>query len=261
MKRGLLLSLAMASVLAPQGARAAEQPPSPLPAARDAQKLVLASMFDRQDGGVGLLLNMIYTEAFRRMGVGLEIRSFPATRARVEALAGNVDGEVARAYEYGALQRSLVRVPEATLTATTSAYARDPAIHLDGWESLRGTLLRVEFRAGYAITEQHLEAVVPVDRLSRVATGEQGLKKLALGRSDIYVDNDEFVESVLASGLLGPVTIYKAGVLDHSPIYAYLNKRHAHLAERLADVLRKMKAEGEIERIRAQVREHDRIAP
>jgi ABC-type amino acid transport substrate-binding protein len=261
LRRRLLLLLTSAAVLPHQAALAG---PSQVPAPavpRDAQRLVLASMFDRQDTGAGLLLSMIYTEAFHQMGVELEIRSFPPARARAEAVAGNVDGELARAYAYEALQRTMMRVPEPGLIATTAAYVRDPHIRLDGWESLRGTTLRVEFRAGYAVIEQRLAALVPADHLSSVTNGEQGLKKLALGRTDVYVDNEEFVEPVLAGGMPEAASIYKAGVLDSEPVYAYLNKRHAGLARRLAEVLRKMKADGQLDRIRAMVREKDKLVP
>ncbi len=245
MKRRQLLPLAACLLLS-----------RPAHAAQDARRLVMATMFEHQDSGVGLLLATIYQEAFRRLSVELEIRVFPPARARMEAIAGNVDGELARSYGYEATQQAMLRVPEATLVATTCAYVHNPQIRLNGWDSLRGTGYRVEYRAGYAVIGDKLASLVAPEQLSRVGTGEQGLRKLAVGRTDVYVDNEEFVEPILASGVLGPLGIYKAGVLERTPIYAYLNKRHASLALRLAEVLRKMKADGDIDRIRSQVRAH-----
>jgi ABC-type amino acid transport substrate-binding protein len=239
MKRRTLLSLLPAGLMPPSHAQ-------PMP-----QRVVMATMFDQADNGAGTLLGLIYTEAFRQLGVELEIRLLPPTRARVEAVAGIVDGELARSYAYGVIQHTLVRVPESTLIATTSAYVRSKHIRLDGWDSLRGTTYRVEFRAGYQATEQRLASLVPAAQLSSVSGGEQGLQKLAIGRTDVYVDAEEFVEPLLATGRYAKQGVHKAAVLERTPIHAYLNKRNEALAQPLAEVLRKMKASGQIEHFRA----------
>ena len=212
------------------------------------EKLVLATVVDPRDSYAGRLLELIYAEASRRLQVPLELHTYPAVRASVEALAGNVDGEAARAYEYGVRHPQLVRIDEALFSSTVSAYAHDPRLHLHGWESLRGTSYHVEYRSGYLLMQQRAETVVPAERLSAVSDSQQGLKKLAIGRTDVYIDNDVTVLPLLASDAYRGLPIYQAGVLESQPLYGYLTQRHAALAPRLAATIRQMKAEGLIER-------------
>jgi polar amino acid transport system substrate-binding protein len=212
--------------------------------------IVLAGTWDQHGPGAGLLLTMIYTEAFRQLDMPLQIRVLPAMRASAEAVAGNVDGELARAYDYGRMQPSLIRIEEPVLYVTAAAYAHKPGIKVQGWDSLRGTGYRVEYRNGYVVVRQRLESVVAPDNLSSVNRGEQGLRKVMLGRTDLYVDTEEFAQPLLQSEAFRGSGIYNAGVLERAPTYGYLIKGHEKLALRLAEVLRSMRASGQLERLR-----------
>ncbi|MQA36999.1 type 2 periplasmic-binding domain-containing protein [Rugamonas aquatica] len=216
-------------------------------------RIVMASILEQNNSYAARWLRLIYTEAFQQLGVELEIRSFPAARASVEAIAGNIDGELTRAYEYGDLQSVLMRVPEAPLSSTTAAYARTPTLHLDnGWESLRGSSYRVEYRFGYLVVQQRLAEVLPQGGYTAVHSSEMGLRKLSIGRTDVYIDNVEVVDSLLESAEFRHSGIHQAGTLERKPVYAYLNKKHEKLALRLSAVLKKMRDSGEVERLRLQ---------
>lgn len=215
-------------------------------------RLVMAS-FGQEESFSSRWLELVYLDAFQQLGVALEIRFFPAARAGAEALAGNVDGELARSLEYEATQNTMVRVPEPTLYVATAAYAKRSDIQLpSGWEGLRGTSYRTEYRFGFSVTERKLMAVLPPARLSAVQNSETGLRKLALGRTDLYVDAAESIEPLLASPEFVNSGIHLAAVLQRGPLYAYLNKKHAHLAPRLAVILKKMRESGQTERYRLQ---------
>ena len=214
--------------------------------------LVMAT-FGQVDSFASKWLELIYTEAFRQLGVELEIRYLPAARAGAEAQAGKVDGELGRSLEYEATQTTMVRVSEPTLFVATAAYAKRPDIQLaPGWEGLRGTNYRTEYRFGYSITERKLTAVLPAAHLSAVQTSETGLRKLVLGRTDLFVDTAETIEPLLASPEFRDAGIRLASVLQRGPLYAYLNKKHAALAPRLAAILKKMRESGQTERFRVQ---------
>ncbi|NGZ87074.1 hypothetical protein [Duganella aceris] len=219
-------------------------------AQRMPDRLVMAS-FGQEDSFSSRWLELIYLEAFQQLGMGLEIRFFPAARAGAEAVAGNVDGELARSLEYEATQTTMIHVPEPTLYVATAAYTRRPDIHLPaGWEGLRGTTYRTEYRFGFSVTERKLMAVLPATSLSAVQTSETGLRKLILGRTDLYVDAVEAIEPLLAGAEFRDAGIRVASVLQRGPLYAYLNKKHAHLAPRLAAILKRMRESGQIERYR-----------
>ncbi|MBA5638275.1 hypothetical protein H3H37_14545 [Duganella sp. LX20W] len=212
--------------------------------------IVLAGTWEQHGPGAGLLLTMIYTEAFRQLNVPLQIRVLPAMRASAEAVAGNVDGELVRAYDYGRMQPSLIRVEEPVLYLTVAAYAHKPGIKVQGWDSLHGSPYRVEYRNGYVVVRQRLESVLPAGSLSAVGGAEQGLRKVMLGRTDLYVDSEEMLQPILQSDAFRGSGIYNAGVLERAPTYGYLTRGHEQLAIRLADVLRKMRASGQMERFR-----------
>jgi ABC-type amino acid transport substrate-binding protein len=221
-------------------------------AQRPQERIVMAT-FGQENSFASRWLELIYIEAFQQLGVALEIRFFPAARAGAEAQAGNVDGELARSLEYEATQTAMVHVPEPTLYVATAAYTRRPDIHLPpGWESLRGSTYRIEYRFGFSVTERKLMAVVPATSLSAVQNSETGLRKLILGRTDLYIDTVEAIEPLLESAEFRRAGIRVASVLQRGPLYAYLNKKHAHLAPRLAMILRKMRESGQIERYRLQ---------
>jgi polar amino acid transport system substrate-binding protein len=218
-----------------------------------APKRIVMATFGQVDSFASKWLKLIYTDAFQQLGVPLEIRHFPAARAGAEALAGNVDGELARSHEYESTQTAMLRLPEPTLFVATAAYTRRKDIQLaPGWEGLRGTTYRTEYRFGYSITEHKLMAVLPAVHLSAVQTSETGLRKLVLGRTDLYVDTVEAIEPLLASSEFRNAGIRVASVLQRAPLYAYLNKKHAPLAPRLAAILKKMRESGQIERYRLQ---------
>ena len=219
---------------------------------RPPERIVMAT-FGQENSFASRWLELIYIDAFQQLGVGLEIRFFPAARAGAEAQAGNVDGELARSLEYEATQSAMIHVPEPTMYVATAAYTLRPDIQLpNGWEALRGSPYRIEYRFGFSITERRLMAVVPATSLSAVQNSETGLRKLMLGRTDLYVDTVEAIEPLLTSKEFSRSGIHVASVLQRGPLYAYLNKKHAHLAPRLAMILRKMRESGQIERYRLQ---------
>ena len=221
--------------------------------ADEPRRLVMASLVSNNESVVARWLALIYTDAFQQLGIELDIRNFPAARAAAEAAAGNVDGELARSYEYETTQTVLVRVPEPTFFARTIAFARRPDIQLaPGWESLRGTPYRVEYRLGYPVMAHKLAAVLPASQLSEVRNAETGLRKLMLGRSDLYVDFADIVDAMPERADFRDAGIRAVTLLERGPIHAYLNRKHADLAPRLAAILKKMRESGQTERYRLQ---------
>jgi hypothetical protein len=213
----------------------------------------MASLIANTDGFAGRWLILIYRDAFRQLGIELEIRTFPAARAEAEAAADNVDGELARSFEYGDMHTNLVRVPEAPFSANTIAYATRGDIKLDpGYEGLRDTAYRVEHRLGYPVIASRLAAVVPAANLSQVRNAETGLRKLILGRSDLYVDIEDSVAPLLARPEFREAGIRQVSLVFRGPIHAYLNRRHALLVPQLGAILKKMRDSGQIERYRQQ---------
>ena len=198
---------------------------------------------------------LIYTEAFHRIGLEFHYKVYPSARASMMADSGRVDGEPARIIGYDKIFPNLVRVEEVIVEQKIVAHVIDPDITLDGWESLRGTGYRVDYLRGSQIQEQNLPKVVNAERLSAISQAVQGFKKLIVGRIEVFVSDNMTVQPLLASPEFKDSGIREAGILQDISTYPYLHKRHAALAPKLAEVLKQMKEEGLIQQYLQQAKQ------
>ena len=216
-----------------------------------ADKMILVGTEGVKNSMYGKWLTLIFAEVFRRLGYEFQYDGYPAARASAMSDAGTVDGEISRVFEYQMSHPNLIRVDEVLYSTNFVAFAVKPGIVLHGWRSLQNTTYNVEYRRGVKLSESELSLVVAPDHLSDVATAEQGLKRLIVGRTDLYVD----VEFTIAQALkrLTPdefdvSALYQAGIMQEVDAYAYLHKKHAALLPRVAETLQAMKQEGLFER-------------
>ena len=198
---------------------------------------------------------MILTEAFRRLGLELVYKGYPPARSSAMLDAGMIDGDAGRIAGYEQDHPNAVIVAQEFQASTLSAFAKDPAIQLEEWEDLRDTNYRVEYYRGAALAERILTNVVKAGNLSTISTPEQALKKLIAGRTDVYVAFSSTTIPLLESPEFQHSGIRVLDVKEEISIYPYLHRRHADLAPKLADVLRKMKAEGLFEQYMQQAQQ------
>lgn len=217
--------------------------------------ITLVSSIDTKESMYGRWLELIYQDAFARLGYDFSYVGYPGGRAPQMAERGEVDGEIHRSAEYQRQTRTLLQVPESHFTLSYEAYAVTPGIHLRGWDSLRGTDYRVEYRRGAKLAQAALSKVVAPEKLSDIGTVEQGMGKLLIGRSDIYIEQTIVAQQALAEqgGRPGAsASVYVAGIMDTAESFVYLHRRHRALLAPLADVIRHMKQEGTIARYQQQ---------
>lgn len=200
-------------------------------------------------------VTLIYTEAFKRLGMPMQMAHYTLARRAALVDEGVADGETSRVYSYGNNKPNLIRVEESLIDLGFSLYTANPSVRLNRLEDLRATNYLVEYRRGILICENAMKEVAPAERISDVPTHQQGLKKLIAGRTDLYCDIDVNVLQELqtpefkdaANNVRKVISVGKA-----VPTYPFINKKHAALAPRLAAVLKQMKAEGLIEAYRLQ---------
>jgi polar amino acid transport system substrate-binding protein len=235
-------ALSLASGIPPAWAQA---PADPRPV------LVLTGAIDTYNT-YGPWLALIYTEALGRLGYRLDYRPYPAKRSSMVSDSGESDGEINRVAEYSELHPELVKVPVPHFAIRFSAYAARPLALANGWQALKHTDLRVEYRSGVALPGVQLPLVVPSDRLTVANSALLGLRKLQVGRSDIFVEVESVADTVLASEEFRHTSIRKVALMESAEVHAHLHRRHADLAVRLGQVLADMKREGLIEKYRQQ---------
>jgi ABC-type amino acid transport substrate-binding protein len=202
----------------------------------------------------GKWMRRIYGEAFRRAGVPLQVAVYPTQRLSLVLLEGGIDGEMARAYGYGVQNPQLVRVEEPAIDTVFALFGGPSAQRLQRLEDLPSSGLSVAYARGVAECEVALARWLPAQRIVDVNTTEQGLAMIQAGRVDLVCGLDFLVLPMLKSSALrgsGITTLLELG--KPTPLYAYVHPRRASLAPALAGALRQMKAEGLIERYRAEL--------
>jgi len=220
--------------------------------AAPAQPFVMGTV-DPEAGSLAKFSRRLYGEAFRRLGLRVELVTYPTQRIGALLDQGAIDGEVARALIYADAHPELIRVDESVFDIVFTLYAADATLELKRLEDLSATKLRVSYRRGVIFCEKALASVLPREQMVDVTQAEQGLKMLLTGRTDLFCDVDLSVLSTLESAELnGATTIRRVLALQAAPLYPYLLRKHAELAPRLAVVLRAMKAEGLVERYRLE---------
>jgi len=231
------------------------------PAAADERPLVFA-MIRPETQFLGRWQRLIYREAFARVGREVAFVDYPAARASVELDRGSIDGEGGRPLSYGDSSKNIVRLRVPLFEVNYVAFGRRGELPtLSNWDSLKDFKGVVAYKAGVYTTSTQLPRVLPVNRLIGLPETDRGLKMVALGRSDLYVDEELTILSALADPELATLPLARAGVLATVDVYGYLHQRHAALAMRLGDTLAHMQKQGDIERLRRQVEKEFLVSP
>lgn len=200
---------------------------------------------------------LAYEEAFRRLGIPLEVDVMPTLRVSAMVDAGAVDGQFMRVAAYAGPHPDQVRVDEPIYEVGFAIWVNNPALTLQRLQDLTATSLIGVYRRGVELCERSLLPLVPAERLSSVATENDGLRMLLTGRVDFFCENDASLQSALYSPEFKGVTSVRALLTfgDRIMLYPYLARKNAELAPRLAAVLKAMKAEGLLERFRREAHE------
>ncbi|MDM8552201.1 hypothetical protein QUF72_19100 [Desulfobacterales bacterium HSG2] len=203
-----------------------------------------------QESPAGKFLDMVYTEAFKRLGMMFVYKQYPAKRASFMSDSGKADGELSRIHSYNEVHPNVIRVGEPHWTSGFIAVAADPSVQLDGWESLKKTDYRVNYRRGIKGCEVNLPKVVRPERLEKLDKVSRGYKKLLAARADIFIGSEMDMVSVLKSDEFGNSDLRIAGVMERFTGHAFLHKKHRELVPKLSDVLKEMKKGGLFEKYR-----------
>ena len=227
-------------------------PAASLRAAEPVRDMVLASSPETMRTPDGLWLQLIYTDALKRLGYRLVVPEWPMARGAAMADQGLVDGLLQRAAFYQDTDPQLLRVPEHHFTVRFVAYGLKPAAGLHGWPSLKNRGLRVECRRGILVCEAQARRYAGEENVSISNSTELGLRKLVHGRTDLFIDSRYSVEGQLEHDEFRNAGVRALGVMDEQTMHVYLNRKHAELVPRLSAVLHQMKEDGLVEKYRIQ---------
>lgn len=206
----------------------------------------------------GLWERLIYTEAFKRLGIPLEVAVAPLKRLEIMLEQGEIDGEMMRGPAYAEKHPNLIVVDLPLMPMIYSIYALKPVAGLSSLDDLRVGKFSGAYRRGVLFCENMLAPLmVSPSQLNALTSVKQGMEMLAVGHADFFCDlnlgmlNYEFeIQSNPSSKPLKPLKLFDIS----KPVSnsAYLHQRHAALALKLEAVLKQMKKEGLVEKYRLE---------
>ena len=211
--------------------------------AQAAEKLILTSVAGSVDAKVG---EAVVKEAYKRLGIDIEIEWLGGKTALEYSNSGKVDGELQRIDGINQRFKNLVQVPIPINYLQGVAFSKRHNTSIKGWFSLKPH--RVGIVRGIIFAEQ----------------GAQGMDvKIAVTYEELIVMLDrEMIDVAIMPRINGLVAIKKQkskgikeleGVLETLLLYHYVHKKNAHLVPKLERELKRMLLDGTTQRIRSEV--------
>lgn len=188
-------------------------------------------------------LDVLATEALRRIGVGLEIIKLPAERALINVNGGIDDGELIRIAGLEKAYPNLVRVPEKMMDMDFVAFTKHVEIQTDGWQALK------PFSIGIIKGWKILENNIPDEAaLTLAEDAEQLFRLLEKDRVDLVLYSCWMGLARVKRQKLGGVRVLTPPLVTKE-MFMYLHKKHKPLVPKIAAALRAIKAEGTYQRL------------
>lgn len=188
----------------------------------------------------------VLTEAYKRIGIDVEFKSYPAMRAIENSNHGITDGEGFRVADIEKEYPNLIRINIPVRVDNMYIYIKKGReFEVDGWNSIpRGYIL------GYKRGIKFIQYAVDQYKLESKTTSnmDQLMQSLDADRNDLVIAGVKEAENSLNT--LNLTNIVKLETPIHSvKLYHYLNVKHKGVAEKLEKVLMEMESSGEMERI------------
>ena len=201
-------------------------------------RLVLGTYADAVQAEVG---EGVLREAYRRIGITIEVQRLAGDVALGRSAAGEVDGDILRVDGISESFPDLVQVPIPVTYIEVAVYARDSVIRALDWRDLEG--LRVATVRGLMALERSVGDL----RVRLVDTFAELYPLLGSGQVDAIVAPVDQTELAMARGTR---RLVRGDLLGTFLLYHYLNRRHAALVPRIEPVLKSMLLDGTMARIR-----------
>lgn len=177
------------------------------------------------------------TKVYAELGHHLTIQEYPQGRSLIESNAGHVDGELFRVAGINNEYKNLIRILGPISFSRILAYVNKSSnFSPEKWSDLKG--LRVGYVSGAKIVEKKLEGTQSIT----VQRPEQLFYMLKNNRLDVAI-------YVATSAKIPDGVIPVDTPLLKVPVYHYIHAKNKRLVAPLQDSIRRLTAQGELERI------------
>lgn len=193
--------------------------------------------------------DQLVKEIYRRLGYSITIRDAPAARSLILVNDGIDDGSLARNPNMQAKFPNMVQFSEHALERRYVAFTKLPDLEISGWDSLEN--YSVGIVNGWKILEKNIKKY---KKMTKVRNSELLFKLLENHRADVVVFNKWGGLRLIKELGLQDVRLVEPPFASKK-VYFYLNKRHANLAVKASDELRKMKEDGTYDWVAQEVLE------
>jgi polar amino acid transport system substrate-binding protein len=183
----------------------------------------------------------IVREAYRRVGRDAVADIRPNERGILSANDGDTDGDTMRVAGMEGKYPNLVRVAEPVMVFKTVAFTSGLTFEVKGWESLRPYSLCIV--RGFKLGESRTDGMLR----EQPTTNEAALRMLQAGNCQV-APVGEALWLLIDQLNLGPFQALEPPV-ESTPLYHYVNIRHAGLVPPLTEALAAMRRDGTIDRI------------
>jgi ABC-type amino acid transport substrate-binding protein len=187
----------------------------------------------------------LYRYIFKKLGFSLKIETFPPIRLAERTRTGAIDGELIRMSSYGKNKSFLTKVEESHFSFSIAAYSAKLNLKIKDWSDLRG--LDIAYRRGVKVVENEVLNINKEDKLHSFQNVIQALSLVDAKRMDAYVGVEYFTDELIEKNKL---KTKKLKVLKTDHAHVFLGKKFSYLAPVITKELRKMKRNGEYDKIR-----------
>ncbi|MCK4940324.1 MAG: transporter substrate-binding domain-containing protein [Rhodospirillaceae bacterium] len=182
--------------------------------------------------------DLVVAEVFRRIGLKGQVEIYSASkRALINANEGIDQGVAMRVKGLDKKYPNLVRVEERLIENDFVAYSKNLKLATDNWKSLEPYI--ASHINGWVIFERNLS---PNQEKQVVKDPAQMFAMLDKGRVDVVLY--ERWQGLQRAGETGIKVTMHEPPLASVDMFMYIHKDYAHLAPKLAQALRDMKADG-----------------
>jgi ABC-type amino acid transport substrate-binding protein len=182
---------------------------------------------------------LLYADAFQRLGLPFKLLSLPKDQALNGANLGIFDGDTSRIPELEgqADYANLIRVDVIVNRSHHVAFTRNPRLRIYNWEDIKAQNLSLAYPQGQFYASQQVKLrQLPAAKVMTSSSCEELLRWLDTGRVDVYIDN--------LGNCWGPrhserfKAIRVAAVLGVDLNYPYFHKKHKDLVPRFSEALK-----------------------
>lgn len=192
-------------------------------------------------------VDMVATEAFRRIGIKVKAVKLPAERGLKNANLGIEDGEMLRIGGLDKVYLNLIMVPEKIMDGVFVAFSKKDIDLREGWNALKP--YAVVFINGWKILENN---VPPSTSVVKVRSADQLFPMLNLDRADIVL-YEQWGGLYILSGYQPTAIKMLEPPLASLGLYMYLHNKHKDLVPQVTESLKQMKSDGSYQKLVDQI--------